>query len=90
MGDARAYCVYCPPPRYPVFARQRNWSGAVAVALVLDAGGSVREAYIERSSGFDVLDHEALTAARQSRFRLPGNLTPPLRGRIHYRFELTE
>ena len=90
LGDARAYCLRCPPPRYPVLARQRNWSGAVEVALVLDATGTVQEARVERSSGFDLLDREALTAARQSRFQLPGHLPAPIRGRIVYRFELAD
>lgn len=57
---------------------------------MLDATGTVQEARVERSSGFDLLDREALTAARQSRFQLPGHLPAPIRGRIVYRFELAD
>jgi len=90
LGNVRAFCSACPPPHYPVLARERNWSGAVIVALRLDAEGRVEDATVERSSGYAILDREALLAARKSRFRLPPGLKPPVRGRIQYRFELTD
>ncbi len=73
-----------------MLARQRNWSGVVVVTLGLDSDGRVHEAFVERSSGYELLDREAIEAARASRFRLPPGLSPPIRGRIQYRFELTE
>jgi TonB family protein len=62
----------------------------VIVALRLDAEGRVEDATVERSSGYEILDREALLAASKSRFRLPPGLKPPVRGRIQYRFELTD
>lgn len=90
LGNARAYCLSCPAPAYPMIARQRNWSGAVAVWLEVDREGSVRQAHVERSSGYEVLDHEALAAARRSRFRVPATTSGRVAGIIEYRFELVE
>lgn len=89
LGDARAYCIQCPAPAYPLVARQRNWSGVVAVRLELSADGTVQTARVERSSGYDVLDREAVEAARRSRFRLPPtSAVRGIEGTIEYRFEL--
>ena len=90
-ADARAYCVYCPEPHYPLIARARGWQGSVDVGLSVLADGSVHDASLRRSSGYSVLDEAAVAVARQSRFRSPAasGLPAPLRGRIEYRFELT-
>ena len=89
LGDARAYCIRCPAPAYPPVARQRNWSGVVAVRLELRADGTVQTARVERSSGYDVLDREAVEAARRSRFRVPPTSAGRgIEGTIEYRFEL--
>jgi TonB family protein len=90
--DQRAYCVYCPEPRYPLMARQRGWQGVVDVGLQVLADGSVEDADLQRSSGFSVLDQAAVQVARQSRFTPPATLglPAPLRGRIEYRFQLSE
>ncbi|MCX8072462.1 MAG: energy transducer TonB [Candidatus Binatia bacterium] len=91
VGDARAYCLRCPPPVYPVMARQRNWSGVVRVWLELAGDGTVRTARVEQSSGHEVLDREALAAAKNSRFRLPADASGrTTSGVIEYRFELVE
>ncbi|GBD25604.1 hypothetical protein HRbin30_00928 [bacterium HR30] len=88
VGDARAYCAHCPPPVYPAIARQRSWSGVVRVWLELAQDGTVRAARVDRSSGYEVLDREALAAARRSRFRLPPEWSGTAAGIIEYRFEL--
>ncbi len=90
-GDQRAYCVYCPEPRYPLIARARGWQGTVDVGLLVLADGSVDTAGVRRSSGYGALDRAAIAVARQSRFTPPAaaGLPTPLRGRIEYRFELT-
>jgi TonB family protein len=85
--DARASCVYCPQPHYPLIARARGWQGTVEVLLSVLADGSVKAATLWRSSGYSVLDRAAVAAARHSRFTPPPE-TAPLRGRMEYRFEL--
>ncbi|MFN3075495.1 MAG: TonB family protein [Alphaproteobacteria bacterium] len=58
-----------PQPRYPRAARQRNMKGVVLLALEIDESGSVAQALVRNSSGFDLLDRAALEGARQWRFR---------------------
>jgi TonB family protein len=82
----RAYCIYCPQPRYPLIARARGWQGTVEVLLSVLADGSVNAATLWHSSGYSVLDRAAVAAAQHSRFSPPQ--PAPLRGRIEYRFEL--
>ena len=86
--DTRPYCTYCPEPTYPLLARRRGWKGTVDVGLILLADGRVDAARLRRSSGYDVLDREAIEVAQRSRFHLPQQTATPLHGRIEYRFEL--
>jgi periplasmic protein TonB len=88
--DARALCVYCPTPAYPFTARLRGWEGNVDVGLVLGADGRVYEARVQRSSGHRVLDDVALAVARRSRFTVAHADGEPLRGRMEYRFRVTD
>jgi len=87
--DARAACLYCPKPHYPLIARSRGWEGTVHVGLSVSADGTVAQANLRRSSGYGVLDEAAMAVARQSRFNPSQGLPAPLRGRIVYRFELS-
>jgi len=87
--DLRLFCVSCPEPLYPRLARVRGWEGATDIELVVLADGHVDDVALKRSSGFEVLDNAALDVARQSRFSPPpDSFTPPVRGRLAYRFEL--
>jgi protein TonB len=45
--------------RYPASARENNWRGEVLVALTLGAGGRA-VVLLKASSGYDVLDRQAL------------------------------
>jgi protein TonB len=55
------------PPNYPLLAQQRGWEGTVLLALQIDERGNVTEATVARSSGYDVLDAEAVAAVREWR-----------------------
>jgi protein TonB len=46
--------------RYPRIARMRNWQGEAQVELQLDGDGNILSSRIEKSSGHDVLDKQAL------------------------------
>lgn len=52
--------------RYPVLARRKGWSGQVEIAFMITPDGNVSELRINASSGFPVLDDQALTAIRRS------------------------
>lgn len=53
------------PPRYPANSTNR---GRVIIKIQVGTDGRVLQAELERSSGFDDLDHAAMAAAREWRF----------------------
>jgi protein TonB len=55
------------PPAYPETARHRRWQGTVYLRIRLDAVGTVVGVEVARSSGYPVLDAEAVNAVRQWR-----------------------
>ncbi|MHC4953694.1 MAG: energy transducer TonB [Planctomycetota bacterium] len=59
------------PPRYPSFARRRAWQGTVLLELTIGAGGAVEAVVLKKSSGYALLDREAMRVARTWRYE-PG------------------
>ena len=59
------------PPRYPPLARRRAWQGTVVLELSISATGVVETVALQKSSGFALLDREAMRVARQWRYE-PG------------------
>jgi protein TonB len=57
------------PPRYPPQAAERALQGVVLVVAHLDRGGAVVRVEVVRSSGYAILDREALRAVGDWRFR---------------------
>jgi protein TonB len=57
------------PPVYPRPARQRGWEGSVMLRVQVSAGGRVDDIWVERSSGYQILDQAALVAVKKWRFR---------------------
>jgi protein TonB len=51
---------------YPMLARRKGWSGKVEVAFLIKPDGQVSELRIQTSSGYSVLDEQALEAIRRS------------------------
>ena len=47
---------------YPPLARQRGWQGTVLLGLRVEPNGHLEKIYVERSSGYAVLDHSALNS----------------------------
>ncbi|GEM_PF-2838289 len=58
--------------QYPRMAKRMGWSGKVVIAIVIDSHGDLLDTYIEVSSGFDLLDANALEAISSWDFP-PGN-----------------
>lgn len=52
------------PPRYPDIARRNRWEGTVLLKLSIDTQGRVTHVEVATSSGFSVLDAEAVAAVR--------------------------
>jgi TonB family protein len=76
---------------YPDEARRWRWSGTALIEVLLSAEGLVQQVLLSRSSGFRVLDEQALEVVR----RVPKVYVPAqLRGRpqravvpIDFRFQ---
>jgi periplasmic protein TonB len=58
--------------QYPMLARRRGWSGQVELSFTIAPDGQVHDLKILTSSGFPILDEQAMTAIRRSApFRPP-------------------
>lgn len=57
-----------PEPKYPESARRANIEGTTIVGLTIGIGGTVESAWVESTSGSDVLDAEAVKAVYRWRF----------------------
>lgn len=58
-----------PPAELPLASRRAGESGVVWLRVVVDARGLPALVQVQRSSGFQRLDAQAVTAMRQARFR---------------------
>jgi len=56
---------------YPPIARRMGWEGKVLVSFVLEPNGNIRDLKVLKSSGYEVLDKEALDAIRRSHKDFP-------------------
>ena len=45
-----------------------NWTGIVTISFTVDEGGNVREVYVDRSSGFDLLDKVSIEYIKAAKF----------------------
>ncbi len=57
-----------PKPNYPQAAKRRGMAGVVELLVLVDEKGAVVTVDLKHSSGFGVLDREALKAVAQWRF----------------------
>lgn len=55
-------------PEYPLQARQEQWEGDVVCSALVSKRGTVLEASVANSSGYEILDAAALKAVRTARF----------------------
>ncbi len=51
---------------YPALARARNWEGVVEVEFLIAPSGNLEKISVAHSSGFPVLDEEALATVRRA------------------------
>lgn len=65
--------------RYPLAARDNGWEGEVVVRLEVSASGELAELSVKKSSGYPVLDEQALEMFRLASPQVP--LPGALRGR---------
>jgi protein TonB len=63
---------WTPQPKYPRLAEQRGYEGTVIITFTADTSGEITEARVSKSSGFEVLDDEALNTIRRKWRLVPG------------------
>jgi periplasmic protein TonB len=51
---------------YPAKARKMGWEGKVITSFIVSSGGYARDIRISRSSGYDILDRNAIQAIRDA------------------------
>ncbi len=56
---------------YPGIAKMRGWQGVVEIDFQLDGNGKILSQKIHTSSGFEVLDKQALEMVKKSNFPIP-------------------
>lgn len=69
--------AYQPLPKYPWVCRKRNQEGVVALRVLTDGEGRVKDLTIQKSSGYQPLDKAAVEAVKEWVF-LEGNLQKSL------------
>lgn len=87
LGIAKRYKLY------PPYAAERGWQGKVGVRLEVGADGALVAASVQRSSGHELLDREALDVLKKASALTP--IPPALRSRefsleVPVLFELQE
>jgi protein TonB len=70
--------------RYPPLARENNWEGNVLIGVAIAANGAAAVS-VKASSGYQILDQQALEMFRQATQAVP--VPPALRGK-EFAFEV--
>ena len=65
--------------RYPRFARDNGWQGKVDVRMAIGADGAIASLRVARSTGYAILDQQALEMVRSARPQAP--IPDALRGK---------
>ena len=74
-------------PLYPRMAREQGWQGEVLLRARINADGTVKNATVQKSSGFPILDDSAIQAvkiwsfrpAKNGEFPVPSTVDLPIR-----------
>jgi protein TonB len=53
--------------RYPRIAQDNNWTGTAGVRMVIGADGSIESVMVRTSSGYAILDQEAMNMLRTAK-----------------------
>ena len=64
--------------QYPLLARKRGWSGEVVIALNVNHNGMIHDVAVQKSSGYPLLDNNALDT-----FRAIGLIGPAIQSRLY-------
>ena len=65
--------------RYPAQAMDKGWQGKVEIRLVVGANGTIQSSLVKASSGYEILDNQALDMVKKAKPLTP--IPAALRGR---------
>ena len=65
--------------RYPAKAMENGWQGRVVVRMVIGANGMLVSTSVKTSSGYEILDNQALDMLKKGKTTVP--IPASLRGR---------
>lgn len=79
-----------PAPRYPRELLQKKQGGKVVVLVTVDERGTVTNASVKESSGFEAMDREAVKAAKRWKFKpgIKGGRKAVMTARIPFNFRV--
>ncbi|HBF37473.1 MAG TPA: hypothetical protein DDW50_09150 [Firmicutes bacterium] len=97
-GNPQGFGVQAPQKSYtrkadyPQLAKEKGWQGTVFLEAALGKNGRVEKITVIRSSGFEVLDQEALKTVKKWRYQAATQDGKPIewRLRIKYVFNLED
>jgi len=67
-GYQKVTCLKCVEPKYPKLAIKRGYEGILSLEILILKSGIVKEVFIKKSTGYDILDKAGVSAAFESKF----------------------
>ena len=67
-GYQKVTCLNCVEPIYPKLAIKRGYEGILKLEVLILRSGIVKEVFIRKSTGFEILDKAGVSAALKSKF----------------------
>ena len=67
-GYQKVTCLKCVEPKYPKLAIKRGYEGILTLEILILKSGIVKEVFIKKSTGYDILDKAGVRAAFESKF----------------------
>ena len=67
-GYQKVTCLRCVEPKYPKLAIKRGYEGILKLEILILKSGIVKEVFIKKSTGYDILDKAGVSAAFESKF----------------------
>ena len=86
-GYQKVTCLKCVEPKYPKLAIKRGYEGILSLEILILKSGIVKEVFIKKSTGYDILDKAGVNAAFESKFY---PLTKKTNLKIEYTLKLNQ
>ena len=86
-GYQKITCLKCLEPKYPKLAIKRGYEGILILEILILKNGIVKEVFIRKSTGYDILDKAGVNAAFDSKFY---PLTKETKLNIEYTLKLNQ